>query len=85
MTAIQDRFAPCDKGGIPAFLTIVLMPFTYSITVGIGAGFVAWVVIKVFNGKIRDVNWLMWVVSIAFAIYFLIDPISTLFDNLGIG
>lgn len=70
--------------GIPAFLTIVLMPFTYSITVGIGAGFVSWVVIKIFQGKAREVNWLMWVVSIAFAIYFLIDPISTLFGNLGI-
>ncbi len=34
--------------GIPAFLTIALMPFTYSITNGIGAGFVTWVVIKVW-------------------------------------
>ena len=36
---------------IPAFLTIVLMPFTYSITAGIGAGFVVYVVIKVVRGK----------------------------------
>ena len=36
---------------IPAFLTIVLMPFTYSITVGIGAGFLAYVLIKVVRGK----------------------------------
>lgn len=70
--------------GIPAFLTIVLMPFTYSITVGIGAGFVSWVVIKIFQGKAREVNWLMWVVSIAFAIYFLIDPISTMFGSIGL-
>ena len=62
--------------GIPAFLTIILMPFTYSITVGIGAGFVSWVVIKIFTGRFREINWLMWVVSIAFAIYFLIDPIQ---------
>ena len=68
--------------GIPAFLTIILMPFTYSITVGIGAGFVTWVVIKLATGRVRDVNWLMWVVSIAFAIYFLIDPIQTV---LGVG
>lgn len=61
--------------GIPAFLTIALMPFTYSITVGIGAGFVTWVVIKVFTGKVRDVNWLMWVVSLAFVLYFAIYPI----------
>jgi AGZA family xanthine/uracil permease-like MFS transporter len=52
------------------------MPFTYSITVGIGAGFVSWVIIKIFTGRIREVNWLMWVISIAFAIYFLIDPIQ---------
>ena len=62
--------------GIPAFLTIILMPFTYSITVGIGAGFVSYVIIKIFTGRMREVNWLMWVVSIAFAIYFLIDPIQ---------
>ena len=62
--------------GIPAFLTIALMPFTYSITNGIGAGFVAWVLIKVFTGKAREVNWLMWVVSIAFAVYFAIDPVQ---------
>jgi AGZA family xanthine/uracil permease-like MFS transporter len=68
--------------GIPAFLTIILMPFTYSITVGIGAGFVSWVIIKIFTGRIREINWLMWVVSIAFAIYFLIDPIQRV---LGVG
>lgn len=68
--------------GIPAFLTIILMPFTYSITVGIGAGFVSWVIIKIFTGRLREINWLMWVVSIAFAIYFLIDPIQKV---LGIG
>ena len=68
--------------GIPAFLTIILMPFTYSITVGIGAGFVSYVVIKIFTGRVREVNWLMWVVSIAFAIYFLIDPIQKI---LGVG
>ena len=37
---------------IPAFLTIVLMPFTYSITVGIGAGFLAYVLIKLVRGKV---------------------------------
>ena len=64
--------------GIPAFLTIALMPFTYSITNGIGAGFVTWVVIKVFTGKVRDVNWLMWVISTAFLVYFAIYPIEVL-------
>jgi AGZA family xanthine/uracil permease-like MFS transporter len=68
--------------GIPAFLTIALMPFTYSIAVGIGAGFVAWVVIKIFTGRARDVNWLMWVVAIAFAVFFAMYPIQS---ALGVG
>ncbi|MGI9136803.1 MAG: NCS2 family permease [Candidatus Nanopelagicales bacterium] len=65
--------------GIPAFLAITIMPFTYSITNGIGAAFVAWCAIKIFTGKIREINWLMWVISIAFIIYFAIDPIQQLF------
>lgn len=56
--------------GFPVLLTITLMPLTYSITNGIGAGFIAWVLIQVVKGKAAQVNWLMWVVSIAFAIYF---------------
>ena len=64
---------------IPAFLTIVLMPFTYSITVGIGAGFVAFVAIKVLKGKASQVHALMWVVAALFVVYFAIDPIKAIF------
>ena len=67
---------------IPAFLTIVLMPFTYSITAGIGAGFVAYVLIKIVRGKAKDVHPLMWLVSGLFVLYFAIDPIKSL---LGVG
>jgi AGZA family xanthine/uracil permease-like MFS transporter len=63
--------------GIPAFLTLTIMPFTYSITNGIGAGFVSWTLIQVFTGKAREVKPLMWVVTAAFVIYFAYDPIST--------
>ena len=63
---------------IPAFLTIVLMPFTYSITVGIGAGFLAYVLIKVVRGKVADVHVLMWIVAAMFAVYFAINPITAL-------
>ena len=63
---------------IPAFLTIVLMPFTYSITVGIGAGFLAYVLIKAVRGKVGAVHPLMWVVSALFVVYFFIDPITDL-------
>ncbi|MFF8196050.1 NCS2 family permease [Streptomyces bobili] len=61
---------------IPAFLTIAVMPFTYSITNGIGAGFLAFVVIKTVLGKAKDVHWLMWGASALFVVYFAIDPIE---------
>jgi adenine/guanine/hypoxanthine permease len=63
---------------IPAFLTIVLMPFTYSISVGIGAGFIAYVLIKVVVGKAGQVHPLLWLVAASFVVYFAIDPITRL-------
>jgi AGZA family xanthine/uracil permease-like MFS transporter len=57
--------------GIPALLTIGLMPFTYSITNGVGAGFVAYTAIRVLQGKFRDVHPLMYVVTAGFLFYFL--------------
>jgi AGZA family xanthine/uracil permease-like MFS transporter len=56
--------------GLPALLTIVLMPLTYDITVGIGAGFVSYVFITALKRKWADIHWLMWVVTGAFVIYF---------------
>ena len=61
---------------IPAFLTIVLMPFTYSITNGIGAGFVSYVVLKTMQGRAREVSPLLWVIAALFVVYFAIDPIE---------
>ena len=58
------------EDGIPAFLTMVLMPFTYSITVGIGAGFITYAAIKLIRGKARQVHPLMWLVAGLFVIYF---------------
>lgn len=63
---------------IPAFLTIVLMPFTYSITVGIGAGFLAYVLLQVAVGKAGGIRPLMWVVSGLFVVYFAIHPLTDL-------
>jgi AGZA family xanthine/uracil permease-like MFS transporter len=56
--------------GIPALLTIVMMPFTYSITNGVGAGFLSYVAIKVLQGKFRDVHPLLYVIAVVFAWYF---------------
>ena len=64
--------------GIPAFLTIILMPFSYSITVGIGAGFLAYVFISLVLGKARQIHPLMYVVAGMFVIYFLQGPILAL-------
>jgi AGZA family xanthine/uracil permease-like MFS transporter len=63
---------------IPAFLTIVLMPFTYSITVGIGAGFFTYVLIKVVRGKSAEVHPLLWVVAALFVVYFALNPLEQL-------
>jgi AGZA family xanthine/uracil permease-like MFS transporter len=63
---------------IPAFLTIVLMPFTYSITAGIGAGFVTYVFIKLVRRKTSAIHPLMWLVAGLFVVYFALDPIKAL-------
>ncbi len=64
---------------IPAFLTIVLMPFTYSITVGIGAGFLIYTLIKIVRGKAGSLHPLMWVISAMFVLYFAIDAVKSIF------
>jgi AGZA family xanthine/uracil permease-like MFS transporter len=61
---------------IPAFLTIVLMPFTYNITVGIGAGFVSYVVVRMIQGRRSEIHPLLFLVAGLFMIYFLQSPIN---------
>ncbi|MFI8411896.1 NCS2 family permease [Paeniglutamicibacter gangotriensis] len=63
---------------IPAFLTFVLMPFTYSIANGIGAGFVTFVFIRAIQGRAREVHPLMWVVAGAFVLFFGIGVIESI-------
>jgi adenine/guanine/hypoxanthine permease len=63
---------------IPAFLTIILMPFTYSITAGIGAGFISYAVLAAVTGRAREVRPLLWVVVVLFVVYFALDPIQQL-------
>ncbi|MSW35466.1 MAG: NCS2 family permease, partial [Actinobacteria bacterium] len=62
---------------IPAFLTIILMPFTYNISVGIGAGFVSHVIIRMIQGRRKEVHPLLLLVAGLFMIYFLASPINT--------
>ncbi|ORI26169.1 NCS2 family permease [Rhodococcus sp. 1168] len=61
---------------LPAFLTIVVMPFTYSIANGIGVGFITWVVLAVGRGKAKTVHPLLWVVALMFVLYFVVGPIT---------
>ena len=62
---------------IPAFLTIILMPFTYNISVGIGAGFVTYVVIRFIQGRKSEIHPLLFLVSGLFMVYFLASPINS--------
>jgi len=83
LLATQVRNIDWDDYGIaiPAFLTIVLMPFTYNITNGIGAGFIAYALIRSVQGRAREVHPLLWGVAALFVVYFAIAPIQ---DVLGV-
>ena len=74
----QVKGIPWDDWAIsiPCFLTIVLMPFTYSITNGIGAGMISYVVLKTAQGKWREPHILLWVIAVLFAAYFALHPIK---------
>ncbi|MCK0089452.1 NCS2 family permease [Rhodococcus sp. HNM0563] len=63
---------------LPAFLTIMAMPFTYSIANGIGVGFITWVVLHAVSGKARTIHPLLWIVAILFGLYFAVDPLTEL-------
>jgi len=56
---------------IPAFLTIVMMPFAYSIAEGIVFGMVSYVILKAISGKFKDISWVMWILSLLFVLRFI--------------
>ena len=62
----------------PAFLIIVGIPLTYSITNGIGLGFVMFIITMLAAGRVKDIKPLMWVASLAFLLVFLQAPINAL-------
>jgi AGZA family xanthine/uracil permease-like MFS transporter len=61
---------------IPVFLTIVIMPFTYSITAGVAAGVIAYVAIKTAQGKVREIGAFMWALTVIFVVFFALYPIE---------
>ena len=61
---------------IGAFLAIVMMPLTYSIANGIMFGMLAWVILKVVTGKVKDISAVMWVSVALFAIYIVLKAMG---------
>ncbi len=61
---------------LPVFLAITVMPLTYSIANGIGAGFIAWVVVRSLSGKAKEISPLLWIVAAGFFIYFARGPVE---------
>jgi AGZA family xanthine/uracil permease-like MFS transporter len=55
---------------IPAFLTIVTIPLTYSIANGLALGFIAYTVLKIARGQYRSINWLVYVLTVLFLVRF---------------
>ncbi|MGV9575013.1 solute carrier family 23 protein, partial [Streptomyces nigra] len=62
---------------IPVFLTVVIMPFTYSITAGVAAGVISYVAIRVAQGKAREIGAFMWGLTAVFLVYFALNPIES--------
>jgi AGZA family xanthine/uracil permease-like MFS transporter len=76
MTIVRD--IPWDnyEEAVPAFVTMLAMPFTWSITNGIGAGFITYAAIKLLGGKARQVHWMVYLASAAFVLYFALPLIE---------
>ncbi|MET8079306.1 NCS2 family permease [Streptomyces sp. NPDC005303] len=62
---------------IPVFLTVVIMPFTYSITAGVAAGVISYVAIKVAQSKAREIGAFMWGLTVIFLVYYALNPIES--------
>ncbi len=57
---------------IPGFLTVAMMPLTYSIANGIGFGLISHCLIKLFSGKVRETSWITWLLSFFFILKFVL-------------
>lgn len=70
MTHIADIDWTDPGVAVPAFLTIAMMPFAFDIASGIGIGIIAHTVLRTAQGRVRDVGWLMWVLTAVFVFDF---------------
>jgi AGZA family xanthine/uracil permease-like MFS transporter len=72
MSVARDLAWDDYEDAIPAFVTMLVMPFTWSITNGIGSGFVTYVAIKLLNGRGGQLHWMLNLAAAAFVVYFLL-------------
>jgi AGZA family xanthine/uracil permease-like MFS transporter len=70
VSLIKDIDFSDIEEGLPALFGLILMPLTFSITVGIGAAFITHVLVKIVRGKLTEIHPLLWAVAIAFVVYF---------------
>ena len=70
LSAIKEVDFSDPTEAIPAFLVLITIPFTYSVADGIGMGFISYTVLKVFNGRWKEVHPLMYVLTLVFIVYF---------------
>ncbi|MBU4213181.1 MAG: NCS2 family permease, partial [Actinobacteria bacterium] len=78
VTQVADLDWKSYEIAIPAFFTMILMPFTYSITAGIGGGVILYVILQAVVGKARKVHPLIWLIAALFVVYFVRGPLQTL-------
>jgi AGZA family xanthine/uracil permease-like MFS transporter len=72
MSSVRDIAWDDAEEAIPAFMTMLVMPYTWSITNGIGAGFVTLVAIKLFKGHAAAVHPMLYIAAVAFVVYFVL-------------
>jgi len=77
MTSVRNIDWTDYSIALPAFLTITIMPFTYSISNGIGAGIISYVVLKVATGRAREIHPILYGVAALFVLYFFRGPLET--------
>ena len=82
MTQVTDIDWKSPEIALPAFITVIMMPFSYSITNGIGAGFIAYLVVRLARGRVREIHPLMWGASLLFVIYFTLTPIKAILGSV---
>jgi AGZA family xanthine/uracil permease-like MFS transporter len=76
MESVREIEWTSPQEGLPAFLTLMTMPLTFSITHGIGAGFITYVAWKAFTGRAREVKPFLWVVAALFCVVFAMPLIE---------